>query len=200
MVCMRGKAKGVGRMSEDAGEFPEFVVKTLMTPNQGAKDAACTRSLCSIRSGLTNCINFPCPLESGPSSLFWASQPLEPAEWLALLILKAGDVESNPGPKNRKLPPSALTTQTTTHSHATTSHPNQKLLALLQLNINSITNKHEELKLLVTELQLDIITIQGTKLKKHNKTPQIPTYSAIRTDRANGKGGGGRWSLICCKR
>ena len=100
-----------------------------------------------------------------------ASQPLEPAEWLALLILKAGDVESNPGPKNRKLPPSALTTQTTTlnsttHSHATTSHPNKKLLTLLQLNINSITNKHEELKLLVTELQPDIITIQETKLKK----------------------------------
>ena len=107
-------------------------------------------------------------------------------------LLKAGDVESNPGPQNRKLPPSALTTQTTTlnsttHSHATTSHPNQKLLTLLQLNINSITNKHEELKLLVTELQPDIITIQETKLKKHNKTPQIPTYSAIRTDRANGK-------------
>ena len=88
-----------------------------------------------------------------------------------------------------------MTTQTTTlnsttHSHATTSHPNKKLLTLLQLNINSITNKHEELKLLVTELQPDIITIQETKLKKHNKTPQIPTYSAIRTDRANGKGGG----------
>ena len=124
-----------------------------------------------------------------PAPVFWASRPLEPAEWLALLILKAGDVESNPGPQNRKLPPSALTTQTT-HSHATTSHHNKKLLTLLQLNINSITNKHEELKLLVTELQPDIITIQETKLKKHNKTPQIPTYSAIRTDRANGKGGG----------
>ena len=130
-----------------------------------------------------------------PAPVFGASRPLEPAEWLALLILKAGDVESNPGPQNRKLPPSALTTQTTTlnsttHSHATTSHHNQKLLSLLQLNINSITNKHEELKLLVTELQPDIITIQETKLKKNNKTPQIPTYSAIRTDRANSKGGG----------
>ena len=137
----------------------------------------------------------PAHWKVGPAPVFGASQPLEPAEWLALLILKAGDVESNPGPQNRKLPPSALTTQTTTlnsttHSHATTSHPNQKLLTLLQLNINSITNKHEELKLLVTELQPDIITIQETKLKKHNKTPQIPTYSAIRTDRANGKGGG----------
>ena len=138
---------------------------------------------------------FPAHWKVGPAPVFWASRPLEPAEWLALLILKAGDVESNPGPQNRKLPPSALTTQTTTlnsttHSHATTSHHNKKLLTLLQLNINSITNKHEELKLLVTELQPDIITIQETKLKKHNKTPQIPTYSAIRTDRANGKGGG----------
>ena len=138
---------------------------------------------------------FPAHWKVGPAPVFWASQPLEPAEWLALLILKAGDVESNPGPQTRKLPPSALTTQTTTlnsttHSHATTSHPNKKLLTLLQLNINSITNKHEELKLLVTELQPDIITIQETKLKKHNKTQQIPTYSAIRTDRANGKGGG----------
>ena len=139
--------------------------------------------------------HFPAHWKVGPAPVFWASRPLEPAEWLALLILKAGDVESNPGPQNRKLPPSALTTQTTTlnsttHSHATTSHHNKKLLTLLQLNINSITNKHEELKLLVTELQPDIITIQETKLKKHNKTPQIPTYKAIRTDRANGKGGG----------
>ena len=30
----------------------------------------------------------------GPAPVFWASQPLEPAEWLALLILKAGDVEN----------------------------------------------------------------------------------------------------------
>ena len=133
---------------------------------------------------------FPAHWKVGPAPVFGASRPLEPTEWLALLILKAGDVESNPGPQNRKLPPSALTIQTTTHSHATTSHHNKKPLTLLQLNINSITNKHEELKLLVTELQPDIITIQETKLKKHNKTPQIPTYSAIRTDRANGKGGG----------
>ena len=132
----------------------------------------------------------PAHFPVGPAPVFGASLPLEPTEWLALLILKAGDVESNPGPQNRKLPPSALTTQTTTHSHATTSHHNQKLLTLQQLNINSITNKHEELKLLVTELQPDIITIQETKLKKLNKTPQLPTYSAIPTDRANGKGGG----------
>ena len=48
---------------------------------------------------------FPAHWKVGPAPVFWASQPLEPAEWLALLILKALDVESNPGPQNRKLPP-----------------------------------------------------------------------------------------------
>ena len=48
---------------------------------------------------------FPAHWKVGPVPVFWASQPLEPAEWLALLILKAGDVESNPGLQNRKLPP-----------------------------------------------------------------------------------------------
>ena len=37
-------------------------------------------------------------------SVFWASQPGGPAGWLALLLIKAGDVERNPGP-------------TTTHKH-----------------------------------------------------------------------------------
>ena len=33
---------------------------------------------------------FPAHWKVGPAPVFWASQPLEPAEWLALLILKAG--------------------------------------------------------------------------------------------------------------
>ena len=48
---------------------------------------------------------FPAHWKVGPAPVFWASQPLEPAEWLALLILKAGDVESNPGPKIVNSPP-----------------------------------------------------------------------------------------------
>ena len=42
----------------------------------------------------------PAHWKVGPAPVFGASQPLEPTEWLALLILKAGDVESNPGPQN----------------------------------------------------------------------------------------------------
>ena len=36
---------------------------------------------------------FPAHWKVGPAPVYGASQPLEPAEWLALLILKAGDVE-----------------------------------------------------------------------------------------------------------
>ena len=38
---------------------------------EGAKDAACTRSHCSIRSGSTNGINSPCPLSSGQGELLY---------------------------------------------------------------------------------------------------------------------------------
>ena len=30
-------------------------------------------------------------------TVFWACQPCGPAGWLALLLTKAGDVETNPG-------------------------------------------------------------------------------------------------------
>ena len=39
----------------------------------------------------------PAHWKVGPAPVFWASRPLEPAEWLALLILKAGDVEMRLG-------------------------------------------------------------------------------------------------------
>ena len=45
----------------------------------------------------TNCVyTFPAQ-RWGPDSDFWASRPLLPIAWLALLITKAGDFESNPG-------------------------------------------------------------------------------------------------------
>ena len=42
--------------------------------------------------------NLPAPSNGGPIYRFWACQPCGPAEWLALLLTKAGDVETNPGP------------------------------------------------------------------------------------------------------
>ena len=49
----------------------------------------------------TNCTHSSCPPQWGPvSTVFWAGRPSGPADWLALLLLKAGDVETNPGPKH----------------------------------------------------------------------------------------------------
>ena len=42
--------------------------------------------------------NLPVPSNGGPIYRFWACRPCGPAGWLALLLTKAGDVETNPGP------------------------------------------------------------------------------------------------------
>ena len=45
----------------------------------------------------------PAPRNGGPFlPFFWAARPSRPAGWLALLLLKAGDVETNPGPKHTR--------------------------------------------------------------------------------------------------
>ena len=51
----------------------------------------------------TNCTHSSCPPQWGPvSTVFWAGRPSGPAGWLAQLLLKAGDVETNPGPKHTR--------------------------------------------------------------------------------------------------
>ena len=40
----------------------------------------------------------PAPSNEGPIYRFWASQPCGPAGWLARLLIKAGDVETNQSP------------------------------------------------------------------------------------------------------
>ena len=40
----------------------------------------------------------PDPSHVAPIYGFWASRPCGPAGWLALLLIKQGDVETNPGP------------------------------------------------------------------------------------------------------
>ena len=73
-------------------------------------NALYNNSMCTVQKGTvytcwtvaaqssTNCT---CPPQWGPvSTIFWAGRPSGPAGWLALLLLKAGDVETNPGPKH----------------------------------------------------------------------------------------------------
>ena len=45
-----------------------------------------------------NCVEPPRPQQWGPDlPFFWACRPCGPTGWLALLLTKAGDVETNPG-------------------------------------------------------------------------------------------------------
>ena len=44
----------------------------------------------------------PAPRNGGRFYRFWAGRPSGPVGWLALLLLKAGDVETNPGPKHTR--------------------------------------------------------------------------------------------------
>ena len=45
------------------------------------------------------CRTSPPPAMGARFTVFWACRPCGPAGWLALLLTKAGDVETNPGPK-----------------------------------------------------------------------------------------------------
>ena len=52
-----------------------------------------------VSSCCANCVEPPRPQQWGPDlPFFWACRPCGPAGWLALLLTKAGDVETNPGP------------------------------------------------------------------------------------------------------
>ena len=44
------------------------------------------------------CRNLPPPAMAARFTVFWANRPCGPARWLALLLIKASDVETNPGP------------------------------------------------------------------------------------------------------
>ena len=72
-------------------------------------------------------------------------------------------------------------------SPASKANPNLKII---QLNINGLTKKIEELKLIIRKHKADIITIQETKLTPRARTPIIEDFTAVRLDRAHKAGGG----------
>ena len=61
-------------------------------------------------------------------------------------------------------------------------------LKLLQLNIDSITSKVEELKQFIKKHDIDVFLIQETKLTKKDATPKFPGYTIERKDRSQPKG------------
>ena len=88
------------------------------------------------------------------------------------------------------------TQSTTRQSHTGNNYTKPPLLKILQININGISNKLQELELLIDTLKPDIICIQETKLNKARKSPQLPHYTTNRTDRQNSKTGGGLITFI----
>ena len=63
-------------------------------------------------------------------------------------------------------------TTNTTQTHRPSSKSERNLI-ILQVNINGLRNKLEELKLLIHDTHADIITIQEAKLTPKAKTPKI---------------------------
>ena len=83
-------------------------------------------------------------------------------------------------------------TTNTTQAHRPSSKSERNLI-ILQVNINGLRNKLEELKVLIHDTYTD--TIQETKLTPKAKTPKIHNFTAVRTDRLH-KAGGGLITLI----
>ena len=84
-------------------------------------------------------------------------------------------------------------TTNTTQTHRPSSKSERNLI-ILQVNINGLRNKLEELKLLIHDTHADIITIQETKLTPKAKTPKIHNFTSVRTNRLHKAGGG----CCCC--
>ena len=70
----------------------QFTACLVGAPN----DTAYTRWSC--HSGLANHVQIVSTPTAMWGPIFWASMPYGPAVWLAMLFIKAGDVENNPGP------------------------------------------------------------------------------------------------------
>ena len=61
-------------------------------------------------------------------------------------------------------------------------------LKILQLNIDSIMSKVEELKDFIKKNKIDVFVIQETKLVRSDKPIRIPGYTVVRKDRKQPKG------------
>ena len=70
------------------------------------------------------------------------------------------------------------------------SSKSERNLIILQVNINGIKNKLEELKLLIHDTRAYIYHNSGTKLIPKAHTPKIHNFTTLRADRLHKAGGG----------
>ena len=140
-----------------------------------------------------------CLFKRGLTPVFWGCRPSRVPTWLAELIRQAGDIELNPGPLDslqhhssntpRSPPPPKLTPpHQNCHQNSRNTPPilsphhikGKETLTIIQLNINGMRNKFEELKTLIDSHNADIIVLQESKLQPGNNTPHINGFTTIR--------------------
>jgi hypothetical protein len=119
------------------------------------------------------------------SKVFFGCRLLQNAIFAVLVISISGNVESNPGPTS------------ITNSHQASGFPQSRGLKVAHLNIRSICNKIDSLKLLLNEKPFDIFTISETRLNSDitDGKISIPGYTFARNDR-NGRSGGGTLAFV----
>ena len=92
-----------------------------------------------------------------------------------MLLIKAGDVETNPF---------------TTPSPAQTPTMSDKTFNILQWNANGIGNKQTKLSIFLEAHKVKVAAIQETKLTAKSGSPNIQNYTLVRHDLRQGSGGG----------
>ena len=131
-----------------------------------------------------------------------------PTHIFHLLLILAGDIESNPGPHNTYTRPTC--SQNIPHTNKTSSPTENNITSrntqqhknmspnihrthninILQHNIDGLKSGHAQLKQYMHQNNIHIAIIQETKLTSKHTTPTISEYTPIRQDRQTGGGGG----------
>lgn len=113
-----------------------------------------------------------------------------PGFWIILLLSLSGNIHPNPGPQ----PPELSSLDALKNSNG---------LRFIHVNVRSLLNKMDAIRLWTKTTDTDILVLSETWLKPSitNNMIHIDGYNIFRTDRAN-KGGGvaiyAKSSLVCC--
>ena len=156
------------------------------------------------RTPATNILKPRTPQPTSPTSETLTNLPINSTPQLALETCASATTTSqappttNPStPRTPQIAPATIsptssspqTTSTTNHQQPKSTQHNKQYLKILQININGIHKKHTELAHILKTNNIDIATVQETKLANHHKTSTIPQYTTHRTDRTHKKGG-----------
>jgi hypothetical protein len=104
------------------------------------------------------------------------------------ILLLSGDIELNPGPSTQSVDSRKDYLEQFVHSLDNSSTN----LRIAHINIRSLRNKLDEIKLLLKVCRFDVLSITGSHLeaKISNQQLNIANYKIARKDRDNGLGGG----------